>query len=801
MDNLREQWNRFLTWHRSRKARRLRRAAAKTVDAAASGIGFALRTAVKVVLTVLLILLTTGMLFTCIFAVYVKTCLTEDLNVSLEEMTLSLSSVILYRDGDTWKELTTLYSDEDRVWVEYSDIPQDLEHAAVAIEDHNFYTHKGVDWFRTSGALVNMFIGMRNNFGGSTITQQLIKNLTEYNDVTVQRKLVEIFRALEFEKIYTKEEIMTWYLNEIYLGERCYGVGTAARMYFGKEVSQLSLAECASLIGITNNPSLYDPYISDNARERNIRRAKTILWEMYDQGYIDYDRYNAARIEADNLNFQRAADTQRTVTVNSYYVDTVIRDVIADLMAEKNISESAATHLLYNGGYRIYSCLDPRIQGIVDDMYKNPYNMPSPYRGSSQQLQSAIVIMDPYTGDIVALCGGVGEKTQSLSLNRATQSKRPPGSSFKPIAVYAPALDIGIVDQDTLVNDSPDIQLSGTTWFPKNSGGYSGWITIRSALQYSKNTIAAQLLDWIGRSTSWDYLTNRFGVTSLVRDEMQDDGTVVTDYAYAPLSLGQLSYGITVREMAQAYTAFVNDGVMTRGRTYSYIEDDNGEIVLLNSIDQTVAIKANTAWNMCDMLENAVDAGTGTEAKIYSTAVAGKTGTTSDDKDRYFVGFTMYYVCAVWTGYDIPEKMYFSGNPAAQIFRSIMGDIHYGFPYRYFHEPTNAHRAQDLEETPEPSETPEPTPTPEVTPTPPPEVTPTPTAPPSGVTPSPTPMTTPIAETPPAVTPTATPEEILQPVTPTPMQTEETQPTEPPPSEPDTGGESEEAGEALIPVD
>ena len=779
----------------------MRRAAGAVVDTTASGVGLVLRVAVRVVATILLIIITTGLLFTCIFAVYVKTCLTEDLNVSLEEMTLSLSSVILYQDGDEWKELATLYSDEDRVWVDYSEIPEDLEHAAVAIEDRHFYTHKGVDWFRTVGAFANMFVGMRNNFGGSTITQQLIKNLTEYDDVTVQRKLLEIFRALEFEKIYTKQEIVNWYLNEIYLGERCYGVGTAARVYFGKEVSQLDLAECASLIGITNNPSLYDPYISDAAMERNKARQETILWEMYDQGFITHDEYIAAKDE--ELHFQRATDTVRTTTVNTYYVDTIIRDVIADLMAEKNISEDVASHLLYNGGYRIYSCLDSRIQEIVDYMYENPENLPSPYRSSSQQLQSAIVIIDPYSGDIVAMSGGVGEKTASLTLNRATQSTRPPGSSFKPIAVYAPALDIGMVTQNTTVNDSSNVRLSGTDWYPKNSGGYSGNISVRQALQYSKNTVAAQLLDWIGRSTSWDYVTNHFGITTLVYNEVQDDGRVVTDYAYAPLSLGQLSHGVTVREMAQAYTAFVNDGVLSFARTYSYIEDDDGEVVLLNPIRQQVAIKVNTARNMADMLQNAVENGTGTEAEFSSTAVAGKTGTTSDDKDRYFVGFTMYYVAAVWTGYDIPEKMYFSGNPAAEIFHDIMSAIHAGLPYRSFPEPVTSSTSSQSNNYSgnsgySSSATPTPAPTPAVSESPlpstTPEPTPTPTAPPVGYTSTPVPTEVPATNTPvptavPTVEPTAVPE------TPPPTQAPTAPPTQAPTAPPPPIEEGGEGGE------
>ena len=735
MKDLRDLWIRFINWHKSRRMRRVRRGISKTADTAAAGVGFVLRTALKAVATVLLVAVTTGILFACIFAVYVKTCLTEDLNVTPEEMSLALSSTILYKDRQgEWKELATLYADEDRIWVDYDQIPADLEHAAVAIEDQRFYVHKGVDWYRTLGAFVTMFGQMSNTFGGSTITQQLIKNLTEYDDVTVQRKLLEIFRALEFEKTYTKEEIMTWYLNEIYLGERCYGVGTAAKMYFGKDVSKLDLAECASLIGITNNPSLYDPYISERSRERNLERARTILWEMYDQGYVTYEEYNAAVAETENMHFEQSSDFERPSVIWSWYAEAVRADVIADLAADRGISEATAEHLLYNGGYRIYSCVDMSIQNIIDSVYENRSNLPGSYRSSGQNLQSAIVIIDPDSGDIVGLSGGTGTKNANLLTNRATMSTRPPGSSFKPLAVYSPALDLGLVTQRTLVNDSPGLSLSGTSWFPRNSGNsYSGWITIHDALVASKNTVAAQLLDKLGLATSWDYLTNHFGITSLVRDQLTEDGRTVTDYAYSPLSLGQLSWGVTVREMAQAYTAFPNDGVMSYGRTYSYIEDADGNIVLLNPVRQVASIKANTAYNMCAMMKDAVSYGTGTDAYFSSTAVAGKTGTTSDDKDRWFVGFTEYYVAAVWTGYDIPEKMYFSGNPAAQIFRSIMSQIHQGYSYRSFPEASigSATNLFGGDATPSPSETPEPTMTPEPT------ETPIPTAPPQAITPPP----------------------------------------------------------------
>jgi penicillin-binding protein 1A len=777
---LRRTLDRFKAWRQSRKARKLRRSAQSVADTTAAGVGFTMRLALKIVMTILLIFVTTGLLFTCIFAVYVKTCLTsEDLDISLEEAALSLSSTIWYEDSNgEMQELATLYSTENRIWVDYEDIPIDLEHAAVAIEDQRFYTHKGVDWYRTVAAFANMFVSMADNFGGSTITQQLIKNVTEYDDVTVQRKLLEIFRALEFEKTYTKSEIMTWYLNEIYLGEGCYGVGTAAQMYFGKDVSELTLAECASLIGITNNPSLYDPYISEDTYNNNWKRRDTILWEMYDQGYIDYDQYT----EAVNTtpSFQHGQEFVRETTIYSYYVDTIIRDVVEDLAEEKGISKTQAERLLYNGGYNIYSCIDMRIQNIVDSVYENTSSLPTSYRSSGQQLQSAIVIMDPYTGYIVALSGGVGEKTGSLSGNRATISTRPPGSSLKPLSVYAPAIDLGLVSQDTQINDSPNLTLSGTSWYPKNSGNsYTGWTTIREALQSSRNTVAAQLLDMLGLQTSWDYLTNHFGLSTLVKDEVLDDGSVVTDYAYSPLSLGQLSYGVTVRDMAQAYTAFVNDGIMTYGRTYYLITDSNEEVVLVNSAKQVSALKANTAWNMCDMLQNAVKNGTGTDAYFSSTAVAGKTGTTSDDKDRYFVGFTMYYVAAVWTGYDTPEQMYFSGNPAAQIFKTIMSQVHEGLSYWDFPTPTITSTTVTWdydEDEAEATETPEPTEDPDASPS------PSPTAPPptenAVATAAPTPVVTAEPTTPPATEP---------PPEPTPVEPVATEPppaaTEPPPAE------------------
>ena len=337
-----------------------------------------------------------------------------------------------------------------------------------------------------------------------------------------------------------------------------------------------------------------------------------------------------------------------------------------------------ARHVSDHGGLVKYDLMVLVIQNIVDSYYTNLETLPQRTSAKGQQFESAIVILDPYTGEIKALSGGTGPKTINFGLNRATQSTRPPGSSIKPIAVYGPAMELGLITQTTKVNDSPNIKLSGTSWYPRNAGGgYSGVITIRTGLQRSLNTVSAQILDKLTPRASFQFLKDKLGVTSLVD----------ADCDYAPLALGQLTNGITVREMAQAYSAFVNDGVFTYSRTYSYITDSDGNVVLENPARTIDAFQPNIAWNMTDMLYNAVNAGTGTEARLSNMPVGGKTGTTTDNCDRWFVGFTPYYVAAVWTGYDMPEYMNFSGNPAAQIWRLIMEPIHAGLAYKDFPTP------------------------------------------------------------------------------------------------------------------
>ena len=649
-----------------------KKTASRTAGTAVRTVGSTIGGVFKVLGTILLIFILSALLFGCIFAYYVKSTITPNINISLDDFSVKQSSSILYEASDgNWQQLIELSGSEKRIWVDYNDIPQYMEQAVISIEDKRFYTHKGVDWYRSVGAFFNMFLGMRNDFGGSTITQQLIKNLTKQDDVTVQRKLLEIFQALELEKKYDKQDIMQWYLNVVYYGEGSYGVQAAAQTYFGKDIQNLDLAECAAIAGITNLPTYYDPFYS---LANNKERQEIILHEMYKQGYITKEECDAAI--AEELQFVRGEEYTYTQETYTYYEETVIADVIHDLMEEKGINEIAAKQLVYNGGYQIYCCMKPDIQQKVDAIYQNLDALPHSYSNpTGQQLQSGIVIMDPHTGEVVALEGGTGSKTINFGLNRAVDTKRPAGSSFKPVAIYGPATEYGIITPSTLVLDEPDQTLKGTSWFPANSGNsYYGVVTIAEALKRSLNTVSAQILDKLTPRASYDFLTQKLGFTSLIQ----------ADCDYAPLSLGQLTNGVTVREMAQAFSAFDNEGVLTYARTYTKVTDSNGNIVLDNAPDTIQAFSANTAHIMSYMLKGAVDGGTGTEARLSNVPVAGKTGTTTDSRDRWFVGYTPYYCAAVWTGYDTPAVMNFSGNPASQIWRSVMASVSEGQEYQEF---------------------------------------------------------------------------------------------------------------------
>ena len=660
--------------------------------------GGVLLTVGKVIGTLLLIGVITCAIMLCFATVYIRNVIMPQAGMKLTDFPTNLTSHMYYFDPHSGerKEMQALYGDENRVWVSYDEIPEDLVNAAVAIEDKTFWTHNGVNWRRTVGAFVNMFLQMKDNFGGSTITQQLIKNVTGEDDVTVKRKILEIFRALEFDKNYSKETTMEWYLNYIFLGEGCRGVYTASYAYFGKHVSQLSLAECASLIGITNNPSRYDPYLSLTItdpetgeevtnRQRNKKRQETILNEMLEQGLITQEEHDQA--VAEELHFVRGEDESRVSDPYTWYEDEVINQVVADLMEKYDMSRDAATQVVYGGGLEIETCFNPDIQAKVDAVYENLDNLPyvSP---TGQQLQSAMTIIDNSTGNVVALAGGMGEKTGSRWKNRATTSERQPGSSIKPIAAYAPAIELGLITPGSVIDDAP-INLNGKAW-PKNSyGHYRGRMTVFEAVEDSANTIPVRVIrDYITPQVSYDFLSGKLGISTLVAARQGSDGKMYSDIDIAPLALGGLTDGVTTQEMAAAFSTFPRMGIYTVPRTYSRVYDSEGNVILENTAQSSVAMKESTAFYMNEMLKNVVNAGTGTSANFSGMTVAGKTGTTTNNYDRWFVGYTPYYTAAVWTGYDQNEKMKVSGNPAAQLWKKVMSQVHAGLPDKDFDLPS-----------------------------------------------------------------------------------------------------------------
>ena len=640
----------------------------------------------KVFGTMVLVLFLTTLIFACLFALYVKNNLSAQVD-SIDGFTLDQTSVIYYEDPKTGQDvvLRKLYGGANRTWVKYEDIPKNLIHACIAIEDKRFEDHQGVDWVTTLKACVKMFLG-RGEAGGSTITQQLVKNITGRDEVTVRRKLVEIFSALELEKKYTKKQIMELYLNVIALGENCEGVESASQVYFGKSVSELDLAECAALIGITNNPSIYDPYIN---ADKNKERQVIILDQMLEQKYITQEQHDTAVAEELVLH-NASGEASGDEDYYSYFEDQVINDVVRDLGEKTGYETTIVRKMLMTGGYKIYSTLNPDVQAAVEEVYQNLDNIPA--TASSQQLQSGIVVIDNKTGDVVAVAGGVGEKQGSLILNRATQSYLSPGSTIKPVSVYAPALELGLVTPATVMDDTPYSFTDARHW-PKNSDSvYRGLMNINEAVKHSINTIPVKLVAQMTPEYCFEFAKEKMGLSSLVSSYVNAAGDTFSDIDLAPLAMGGLTKGVSVKAMAQAYASFANEGVWREARTYTKVVDADGKVVLDNTQQSHVAMKDMTAWYITYMLENTVESGSGTAAQIENMTVAGKTGTTTSDFDRWFAGYTPYYTGVVWCGYDDPEEVVLtdsSANPATVLWQKVMAKVHEGLANKEFNKPTN----------------------------------------------------------------------------------------------------------------
>ena len=559
------------------------------------------------------------------------------------------------------EEYDILYGDENMVWADASEIPEELKQAFIAIEDQRFYSHHGVDWGRTAKAALNYVFRFERQFGGSTITQQLVKNVHGEKDISAMRKLKEIIRARRLEKAYSKEEILTYYLNIVPLGHQCTGVKSAARYYFGKELSELSTVECAAIASITNAPARYEPV---GHTENNRSRREKVLTAMYERGYLDADEYKAARAAELRLN---VTDPVYTRSSRGWYTEAVAAEVIHDLMEECGYSQAAATALVYRGGLEIYCLVDADVQNILETYFQDE----SHFTVGETVLNGGMVICDSKTGDILGIVGGVGEKKGARLFNRATDGYYQPGSVLKPIALYGPAIEKDLVTYSTVFEDFPG-EVNGELW-PKNSPSvYQGQITLAEALARSKNTVAVQLYQMLGGKNVYRHLKTVVGLEKLVDGEGGK-----SDIGPSPLALGQLTYGVTVREMTAAYTAFASGGERAEARIYTGVYDAKGHLLLRKDASKHRIMSEESAYILTKMLEGVVEGGTARRIQLKEIVeTAGKTGTSGGDLDKWFVGYTPSYVAGIRCGLDSREAVPPGTHVQLDVWDAVMGAIY-----------------------------------------------------------------------------------------------------------------------------
>ncbi|WP_312643040.1 transglycosylase domain-containing protein [Hydrogenoanaerobacterium sp.] len=704
----------------------------------------------KTFVTIFLIMVITGSIVASVMTVYIVNFLDDQTEFDLRNLELNYTTTLYAQNAETGEDypLQVIKGNENRIWVDFDKVPKEMQLAVMAAEDKRFQTHQGVDWKMTFKAFLNMVVGGETT-GGSTITQQLIKNISGDKQVRIDRKLKEIFRALALEKEYSKDDIMEAYLNTATTGNNVYGVQAAANLFFDKDVGELDTAECAAIIAITQNPSKYEllgheennrvrrKYVLDNMLDIELTMLKARLdgkakteYGPVVGGRISQSEYAAekkaleAKYEAaknQELVIKSSTAQQTRSDIYTYFVDYVIEEVISDMCTQLGYEKQAAWDLVYNGGLSIYTTVDEKVQNILDERFitneinydpqKSIFQKVTGYYitnggkayGNSlgdKQPQSAMVIMD-YQGNIKGIAGGRGEKTGDRTFNLATDGVRQTGSSIKPISVYAPALDLDLIHWSYLTDDSPfgylvngqlvrasDViktveeededgnivekkVVAGTPWPTNYYNRYDGMLTIDRAIQNSVNTIAVKTLDMLTPQVSFDFLKNNLNINTLDPKH---------DIDYSPLALGGMSGGISVLDMTAAFQIFGNGGLYYEPHSYTKVVDNQGNVLLEADDVPRRVISEDTAEVMNKLLQSVVTGGTGSNARLSNLPTMGKTGTSSMDKDQWFVGGTPYYVSGVWFGYDkenagIPR---YSPYPPPQIWQRVMSEVSKG---------------------------------------------------------------------------------------------------------------------------
>lgn len=588
--------------------------------------------------------------FSLSFAAYLYHHIDYSADEALFEMAKGERVTRLYYQEENrpveWKE-QQIIGREMGVFCKYEEIPNHLKNAFVAIEDKRFFDHEGVDWWRTCKAALNYLLHFDGRFGGSSITQQLIKNISSDNELTLSRKAREICRAIHLEKNHSKEEILELYMNIAPMSEGCVGVGAAARLYYGKEIGELTLSECASVAAVTNSPVRYDPL---SRPDENKKRRNLILYEMWQQGMIGEEACRAAQSEE----IVTRGKEMQSAPIYSWYTETVISDVIADLCLEYGLSHSAAEAMVCGGGLRIYTQMNRGAQEYLEAYFGDYQNFPTAFRNG---LHMSMAITDPLTGDLLAVVGDVGKKTKNRIFHYATDAKRPPGSAIKPLSVYAPALEEGVITTASVFDDVPVsfLKTNGkyVAWPHNLPAVYSGLTDLYHAVALSKNTVAVRVLQQLGEECSYAYLSSKLGISTLVRSRETGNGTRVTDLAEAPLALGQLTDGVSLRELTNAYGALASGGVYHSTRSYSVVLDRHGKVLLSQKRNSSRVFSPETAFLTTELLCGVAQEGTAASLTIKnSLPVAVKTGTSNNACDKWLVGYTPYAVAGVWCGYE-----------------------------------------------------------------------------------------------------------------------------------------------------
>lgn len=560
---------------------------------------------------------------------------------------------------------TKSHAINQKIWLRGNDISAYVKEGFIAVEDREFFEHDGVNWRRTFAALLNSIFKFDERFGASTITQQVVKNISGDNEITFKRKLNEIIRATKIEKNHTKEEILELYMNIAPMGENAVGIGKAAEIYFGKSADELSLSESAMLVGITNAPTKYNPYLDAQSCKK---RRDFVLSSMLECGFITEKEYSIAKEEPISVKSRE----ERGNTVNSWFIETVSEDIISDLVKKYDINADTARLYLNGGGLTVYTTERIGVQRALDEFFSDTENLPKEF---ADGLNYGLVVADSKNGNLLGIIGRAGQKKGERLFNYAT-ADHPPASTIKPLSIYAPLIDKGIINWSTIIDDSPikTVEKNGELiGYPKNSPDvYSGIISIEDAIRLSKNTVAMKLYEKMPTEEIYSNLYNTFGFTSLIRSGKNHD------FAPAPLALGQFTKGVDLRRLTSAYTVFPSDGTLYKQRSYIAVFDNKNNVILENKPEEKRVFKESTARIMNQLLMGVTERGTAKSITLKNTYdTAGKTGTSANNRDKLFVGYTPYFTIGIWCGYgDGISSVYTTSPSHLEIWDKIASEVH-----------------------------------------------------------------------------------------------------------------------------